>query len=39
MNRQDKGHCKVRKYKSVPNFPGEHLMYNKGIIKEIIKNV
>jgi len=37
MNRQDKGHRKIRKCKASPNFLGQHLMHNKGIIKEIIK--
>ncbi|MFZ5969339.1 MAG: 23S ribosomal RNA methyltransferase Erm [Bacillota bacterium] len=37
MNRQDKGHRKVRKWRSGPNFSGQHLMHNKEIIKEIIK--
>ncbi len=37
MSKQDKGHRKIRKWKSGPNFSGQHLMHNKRIINEVIR--
>jgi 23S rRNA (adenine-N6)-dimethyltransferase len=37
MKRQNKGHQRIRKYKQVPNFLGQHFLHNKGIIYQLIE--
>lgn len=37
MRGQDKGHRRIRNWKSGPNFSGQHLLHNKAIIKNMIK--
>ncbi|GGA43115.1 ribosomal RNA small subunit methyltransferase A [Kroppenstedtia guangzhouensis] len=37
MNRDYRRHPKKQRHKEGANFPGQHLMHNKGLIKELIK--
>lgn len=39
MRRQDKKHRTIRKYKSGPNFTGQHLLHNPKTIKQLIATV
>ncbi|MFD1394536.1 23S ribosomal RNA methyltransferase Erm [Kroppenstedtia eburnea] len=37
MQKQNRRHQRVQKHREGANFPGQHLMHNKGLIKELVK--
>ncbi|PTM59534.1 23S ribosomal RNA methyltransferase Erm [Desmospora activa] len=37
MNKQDKRHRRIRKFRQGTNFPGQHLMHNKRLLNQLVE--